>query len=291
MYGRVSIGIPATYPRYGQVWARRSLGCLSMRRHTVGNQKGGVGKSATALNVGAAMAELGRRTLLIDFDPQGHMTRALGIEPASEEGANLARALLGQWSGELKELIVEVNDGLYLVPTSLDMFNLASQMMGRAGREYLLSLFLDALDDTFDECVIDTQPALEVLTDNAVVAARRSSHGDQIIVPVQAEDSSLDALRLFIKQIQTLERVLGIDIDVAGLVVNHYDARRGKIATSTLAAFQQLPDLEVLAVIQDRKEIREGWRLKSPVLVHAPASEPAEWYRNLAKALISRSGS
>lgn len=103
------------------------------------------------------MAEMGHRTLLVDFDPQGHMTKALGVAPASEEGANLARVLLGQWSGELNDLVVKVSDNLYLIPTSLDMFNLASQMMGRAGREYLLSLFLDAFDGIFDECVIDTQ--------------------------------------------------------------------------------------------------------------------------------------
>jgi len=236
------------------------------------------------------MAEMGRRTLLVDFDPQGHMTKALGVAPAPEGDANLARVLLGQWSGELNDLVVKVSDNLYLIPTSLDMFNLASQMMGRAGREYLLSLFLDAFDGIFDECVIDTQPALEVLTDNAIVAARRHEHGDQVVIPVQSEDSSLDALRLFIKQIKTLEQVLRINIAIAGLVVNQYDSRRGKIATSTLAAFQQLPDLEVLAIIQDRKEIREGWRLKEPVITHAPTSEPAEWYRDLAKTLLTRSG-
>lgn len=134
------------------------------------------------------------------------------------------------------------------------------------------------------------RPALEVLTDNAIVAARRHEHGDQVVIPVQSKDSSLDALRLFIKQIKTLEQVLRINIDIAGLVVNQYDSRRGKIATSTLAAFQQLPDLQVLAVIQDRKEIREGWRLKEPVITHAPTSEPAEWYRDLAKSLLTRSG-
>lgn len=261
-----------------------------MKRHTVGNQKGGVGKSATTANVGAAMAELGRKTLLVDFDPQGHMTRALGVEPAPEGGANLARALLGQWSGELSELVMPYRENLYVIPTSLDMFTLATQMIGRPGREYLLSLFLNELDEIFDECVVDTQPALEVLTDNALVAAgedRRKGLSGQVVIPVQAEDSSFDALRLFLKQVQTLKQALHIEIDIAGLVVNMYDGRRGKIAVTSLEAFQQLEDLPVLAVIADRKEIREGWRLKQSVLEHAPASEAAGWYRDLAKVLIA----
>lgn len=257
-----------------------------MRRHAFGNQKGGVGKSATTLNVGAAMAEVGRRTLLVDFDPQGHMTKALGVTPAPAGGANLARALLGQWSGELGELVVQCAPNLYMIPTSLDMFMLASQMLNRPARETTLSRFLDALDDVFDEALIDTQPALEVLTDNALVAARDRGDGSQVIIPVQAEDSSIDALRLFLHQISTLEEGLQITIRISGLVVNLYDSRRGKIATTSLDAFKQMPNLDVLAVIQDRKEIREGWRLKESVLTHAPASEPAEWYRDLAKTLL-----
>lgn len=237
------------------------------------------------------MAEMGRRTLLVDFDPQGHMTKALDIKPAPEGGANLARALLGQWSGELNDLVACSRENLYVIPTSLDMFTLASQMLGKPGREFLLSLFLDAFEGIFDECVIDTQPALEVLTDNAIVAACRRENGDHIVIPVQAEDSSFDALRLLLKQVRTLEQVLQVDIRIAGLVVSQYDARRGKIATSSLAAFEQMRDLEVLAVIQDRKEIREGWRLKQPVVTHAPTSEPAQWYRDLAKTLLSGGGS
>jgi chromosome partitioning protein len=249
----------------------------------VANQKGGVGKSATTLNVGAALAEAGHRVLLIDLDPQGHLTRALGLSDADPE-ANLPRALLGQWDGELGDLVVKSSDRLYVVPASQDMFVLEPQLYSRTGREWLLSRLLDAFAPGFDHCLIDCPPSLGALTDAALVAARTDGeHTGQVLIPVQAEDSSLDALRLLLRQIATISQVLGIQVPVAGLVVNLYDARRGRVATSMLEVFQKRND--VLAVIGDRKEIREGWRLKEPVVVHAPDSEPAGWFRDLAKQL------
>jgi len=246
------------------------------------NQKGGVGKSATTINVGAALAELGRRVLLVDLDPQGHLTHALGVSPG--EDATLPRALLGQWDGELGELVTPFGERLQVLPTSEDMFVLEPQLYSRTGREWLLSRLLDAFAPAFDDCLIDCPPSLGALTDAALVAARSDSgHTGRVVIPVQAEDSSLDALRLLLRQLATLTQVLAIEVPVAGLVVNLYDARRGRVATSMLEAFQRRDD--VLAVIGDRKEIREGWRLKQPVIAHAPDSEPATWYRDLAKQL------
>ena len=248
------------------------------------NQKGGVGKSATTLNVGAALAESGRRVLLVDLDPQGHLTRALGLPDAAGE-ANLPRALLGQWNGELGELVVSCRERLHMVPTSQDMFVLEPQLYSRTGREWLLSRLLDAFAPAFDVCLIDCPPSLGALTDAALVAARSDAqHTGQVVIPVQAEDSSLDALRLLLRQLATLSQVLGIEVPVAGLVVNLYDSRRGRVATSMLETFQRRDD--VLAVIGDRKEIREGWRLRQSVIDHAPDSDPASWYRDLAKRLV-----
>jgi len=249
-----------------------------MQSYAVANQKGGVGKSAITKNLGAALAEQGQRVLLIDLDPQGHLSRALGL-PDAGPAATLANALLGHWSGELRELVTPYRDLLHVIATNQDMFLLEPQLYARPGREYLLGRLLDALEPAYDVCLIDCPPSLGVLTDNALVAARR------VLIPVQAEDSSLDALRLLFDQIRTVEAALGISLDVAGLVVNLYDARRGRIATSTLQALQALASLEVLAVIGDRTAIREAWRLHLPVVEHAPTSEAAGWYRDLAKRL------
>lgn len=261
---------------------------MTMRIVAVVNQKGGVGKSATTLNLGAALAEMGRRVLVVDLDPQGHLTRALGMPEASGD-ANLAKALMGQWAGELSELVTPYRENLMVIPNSQDMFLLEPQMYAKTGREYLLSLLLDAMRPAFDYALIDCPPSLAALTDNALVAARtddeRTGH---VLIPVEAEDSSLDALRLLLRQINTLQGVLGITVRIAGLAVNKYDSRRGRVATSTLKAYQEHKSLDVLEIIGDRKEIREGWRLHKPVVVHAPDSEAAGWYRNLAKEIEVR---
>ncbi|OLE20384.1 MAG: hypothetical protein AUG49_25265 [Catenulispora sp. 13_1_20CM_3_70_7] len=257
-----------------------------MRVIAMVNQKGGVGKTATTVNLGAALAEAGQRVLMVDLDPQGHMTKALG--QAETQGANLAIALLGQWAGELGDLVVEVSEGLYLIPTSEDMFLLEPQLYARTGREHLLSVLLDAMAPAFDVCLIDCPPSLGALTDSALVAARSDNeHDGGVIIPVQAEDSSLDALRLLLRQVDTLTGVLRLTVTMLGLVVNMYDARRGNVATSTMGAYQSHPSLKVLATIQDRKEVRQGWRYKKTVLAHAPESEAAGWYRDLAKAVTS----
>ncbi|RJL20206.1 ParA family protein [Bailinhaonella thermotolerans] len=259
-----------------------------MKTVAVVNQKGGVGKSATTLNLGAALAEVGRRVLLIDLDPQGHLTKALGLQAAPEH-ANMAKALLGQWAGELAELVTVYRDNLTVVPTSEDMFLLEPQMYAKTGREYLLSLLLDAMRPAFDYCLIDCPPSLGALTDDALVAARTDAEREGwVLIPVEAEDSSLDALRLLLRQINTLQTVLGIRVPIAGLVANKYDARRGRIATSTLEAYRNHPTLRLLEVIGDRKEVREAWRLHQPVVEHAPNSEAAGWYRNLAKEIEAR---
>lgn len=259
---------------------------LPVQIYAIANQKGGVGKTVDTINLAAALAEKGRRVLAIDWDPQGHLTEAIGARPA--EDATLAGALLGQWSGELSELVQQVTGGLFVIPTSDEMFLLEPNMYGRSGREYLLSRFFDALVGIFDDVVIDCPPSLGALNDNALVAARHRPDTDQvqgkIVIPVQAEDSSLRALRLFLRQVATLQEALRIQLDVAGLVVNLYDGRKGRIATSTLEAFQNHP-LGVLAVFKDLKEVREAWRMRTTVIAHAPDSETANGFRQLAGQL------
>ena len=259
-----------------------------MRVYAIANQKGGVGKTSMTINLAGALAEAGRRVVAIDWDPQGHLTAAIGATPAPGDGANLARALLGQWTGELGELVQRVDERLLAIPTSDDMFLLEPQMYGRSGREYLLSRLVEALVGIADDVLIDCPPSLGALNDAGLVAARRRPAGDpvqgRVVIPVQAEDSSIGALRLLLRQITTLCQALGIDLDIAGLVVNLYDARRGKIATSTRSAFEKHP-LGLLATLKDRSDLREAWRLHATVFAHAPTGPSATTYRDLARAL------
>lgn len=256
-----------------------------MRIIALMNQKGGVGKTANTINLGAALAELGKRVLLVDFDPQGHLTDALGIEETPDD-KTLKRKMLTEWDGELREIIVEHRPNLHVLPTNLDAFLLDRGLYMSQGREHRLARILAPLDEDYDVCLLDCPPSLGAASDAALVAAReREGQPGGVLVPVEAEDSSIRALRLLFRQIGTLSQVMDVTIDVMGLVPSRVDVRGGGVVTSVLAAFHGLGDPPVLGEIRVRKEIREAWREHQTVIEYAPASEAAGWYRDLAKAV------
>jgi len=248
------------------------------------NQKGGVGKTAITINLGAALAELGYRVLLIDLDPQGHLTEACSLSETTEP-ATLANALLMD-SGNLTAdhvaaLITPWRERVDVIPTNLDAFTLERQLYRARGPEYrfLRVVELLAASDQYDVCLIDCPPSLGVLTDNALVAA------EQLLIPVQSEDSTMRALRLLLEQVTAVKSELRTEVEIAGMVVNLYDSRRGHIVTSTLESLKQMP-LQILAVINDRAAIREGWRAGQAVIDYAPNSDSAGAFRSLAKAMV-----
>lgn len=249
------------------------------------NQKGGVGKTAVTKNLGGALAELGYRVLLVDLDPQGHLTEACGVAETTPP-ATLAKALLMDADklgiDHVRALIAPWRERIDLIATNIDAFLLERELYRSRGVEFRLQRVLELVDalDVYDVCLIDCPPSLGVLTDNALVAA------GQALVPVQSEDSALRALRLLLEQVNTMQAELRISVDVLGMVVNLYDKRKGQIVTSTLEALRQMP-LPILAVIDERAAVREAWRAGAPVVDHLPDSPSAEAFRNLAKALTA----
>lgn len=252
------------------------------------NQKGGVGKTAITVNLGAALAEMGYRVLLIDLDPQGHLTEACGVAETTRP-ATLAAALLADadklTAEDVTALITTWRDRVDVIATNVDAFLLERELYRSRGVEWRLRHILELVVGTgaYDVCLIDCPPSLGALTDNALVAA------GQVLVPVQSEDSALRALRLLLEQIETVRRQLRVEIDVIGMVVNLYDKRRGQIITSTMETLETMP-LPILAVVSDRAAIREAWRLSVPVVEHEPDSESAQSFRQLAKALTDDGG-
>lgn len=249
------------------------------------NQKGGVGKTATTINLGAALAEAGERVLLIDYDPQGHLTDALKL-PEALEHATLKRAMCGEFTGDPHEFVARIGERLAVIPTNLDMFLLEAGLYQQRAREQQLERVLEPFEDEFDVCLIDCPPSLGVITDNALYAARRrAGHRGGVLIPVQAEDSSIKALRLLLMQIESLCSAMRVDIDIQGLIVSLYDGRKGAIVTSVLEAFRALGKPPVLAVIGDRADVRKSWREGRTVLEYAPDSDAATWFRELAKEI------
>lgn len=247
------------------------------------NQKGGVGKTATTINLGGALAEAGYRVLLIDLDPQGHLTEACGL-PDAPDGRALAETLVRaqlHTADHVASLIVPWIERIDVVPTHMNMFLTERELYRERGAEYRLHRLIElwASAEVWDVCLIDCPPSLAILTDNALVAS------DQVIIPVQAEDSTMRALRLLMGQVESVRTELRTDVDILGMIINGYDARRGVAVTSVYSALHEMP-YPVLETVPDRAAIREAWRAGQPVVTHANTSDAAQAYRNIVKVLV-----
>ncbi|MGI5359995.1 ParA family protein [Streptomyces sp. CA-252508] len=300
-----------------------------VRRIVVCNQKGGVGKTAITAGTGEALAEdstilvpvrvskhfaalldeddrtsdpltledlpgLGQRVLLVDFDPQGHLTKQLGHEPLPMDGDSLTNHMAGDAKGDLSDLIVPIEGDrfsgrLHLLPACADAFLLDVRLASVRAREAALERALNAVEADYDVILIDCPPSLGLSMDAATYYGRRRPQevpgNSGVLIVVQAEDSSADAYGLLTSQIEDMRNDLALDIDYLGLVVNHYDARRGFIATSSLQSWMDIKDPRVVGVIGDLKEQKEAVRAKQPLLAYAPRCEQSVALRALAREI------
>lgn len=251
----------------------------------VTNQKGGVGKTATTIGVAGALAEAGCTVLVVDLDPQGHLTDGLKVPqaPSSEGAPNLYRALLGEYTGSLTDLAATHSTPagrLDVLPNAFEMFMAVRELDKQRAREHRLAKVLEGARGVWDHVLIDAPPSLDILTDNALTAA------DGVLIPVEAEDSSLKALELLLPQIASVDADLRTKpLELHGLVVNRLRRPVGLLARSVLEELAQLNGLPVLATVPLSVVITEAWRYGKTPAEYAPDSEHAEAYRTLAKVL------
>jgi len=241
------------------------------------NQKGGVGKTTTTINTGAALAELGHRVLLVDLDPQGALTEGLGAEPAVGE-TSLSAALLEDAAPPLSGIVRECAPNLHVLPTDDGMFLVESKLVSLRGRERRLARALEPLSSSYDVILIDCPPSLGGLTDNALVAS------GEALVPMQLEDTSVKALEILLDQIDSLRLALEHRVRIVGLVANLVEDNN--VSKRVLAALEQLP-IPIVASIRKRTKLREAWADGRSILALDARSDTADAYRALAQALIA----
>jgi chromosome partitioning protein len=199
-----------------------------MRRIAIINQKGGVGKTTTTVNLGAALARRGRRVCLIDLDPQAHATTHLGVEPDGQQ-PSLYHVLLGQH--RIQQVRREVAEGLWLVPADLDLAAAEVELAGVVGREVILREALQNDDAAFDYLLMDCGPSLGVLTLNALAAA------DEVLIPLQPHFLALHGLSKLLETTALVARRIHPGLKVSGIVMCLFD-------TSTRLAHEVLADLQ-----------------------------------------------
>ncbi|MFD7915071.1 ParA family protein [Streptomyces sp. NPDC059752] len=280
------------------------------RRIIVCNQKGGVGKTAVSAGLAQALAEDptavsaaagagigGLRVLLVDYDPQGHLTHQLGLTaiPAGEESLITHMLHREQAKQSLLDLTIAIDGDrfggrLRILPAAFDAFLLDSGLtVFRGPRHAALERALASLEEHFDVIVVDSPPSLGLAMDAALNYGRQRDDekpgASGLVIPVEAEDTSAQAYGMLIQQIDSLSRDFDIAIEQLGLVVNKFDSRRGYIATSSLDKWKSLGTPPVLAVVPDVKEQREAVRKQRPLLDYAPDCEQSHQMRQIARGV------
>ncbi|MFE3557320.1 ParA family protein [Streptomyces sp. NPDC059193] len=269
-----------------------------LRRMLVAIQKGGVGKTFLAGGLAQALAELGLRVLLVDYDPQGHLTRRLGQEMiALDSGGSLLEHMLGKATRHLRRSIVSLpqarfGDRLHLLPACNDAFLFDAVMATmRAGREESLARALEPVERDYDVVILDGPPSLGLAMDIAMTYVQRRpgelADRSGILMPVWADRPSFEAYDLFNAQRRQLMTLTRVQVDELGFVINAYDSRRGASVQVHREGWEERSAPGVLAVFPDLKEQRDAQDQSIPLLEWEPDCSLSMGLRSLAKELAA----
>ena len=247
------------------------------------NQKGGVGKTTTAINLGAALADYGRRVLLVDLDPQGALSAGLGVP--HYELDHTVHNLLIEPRVSVEDVLIKTRvKGMDLVPSNIDLSAAEIQLVNEVGREHSLSRALHPVLDRYDYVLIDCQPSLGLLTVNGLACA------DSVIIPTECEYFSLRGLALLTDTVTKVKERLNPKLDIGGILITRYDPRTVNSREVMARVLQQFGDLVFDTVITRTVRFPETSVAGEPITTWAPKSTGAQAYRSLAREVIDRFG-
>lgn len=248
------------------------------------NQKGGVGKTTTTINLGAALAEVGRRVLLVDFDPQGALSVGLGINAQKLDVT--VYNLLTERGHDVHDVIQQTKvENLDVLPANIDLSAAEVQLVGEVAREQILARVLRPVLDDYDVILIDCQPSLGLLTVNALTAA----HG--VLIPLECEFFALRGVALLVETIEKITDRLNPRLEIDGLLATMYDGRTLHNKDIVASIVGHFGDKVFHTVISRTVKFPDASLAAEPITTYDSTHKGAGAYRQLARELISRGGS
>jgi chromosome partitioning protein len=248
----------------------------------IANQKGGVGKSTTAINLGAGLAFQGERILLLDLDPQGNTTSGLGIDRSAIEYST--------YDVLVEDVAIEdaiepssVRD-LFMVPATIELAGAEIELVSMFSREARLGTAIKSIVDDFDFVLIDCPPSLGLLTVNGLAAA------DQVLIPIQCEYYALEGVSQLLRNVQLVQRNLNPQLEVEGVVLTMYDGRTTLAADVVAQVREHFGDTTYRTVIPRTVRLSEAPSYGEPIEAYDPMSRGAIAYRELAREFRRRHG-
>ncbi len=247
------------------------------------NQKGGVGKTTTTINLGAALAEVGRRVLLVDFDPQGALSVGLGVR-ANELDVTIYNLLLERHHDVRDVIQPTATENLDVIPANIDLSAAEVQLVGEVAREQILARVLRPVMDDYDVIMIDCQPSLGLLTVNALTAA----HG--VVIPLECEFFAMRGVALLVETIDKITDRLNPRLQVDGILATMYDSRTLHSKEVVRSVVDHFGDQVFHTVISRTVKFPDATLAAEPITTYASTHTSAASYRQLARELIARGG-